>query len=62
MQPESELDDVWDAFTGRALALLVLERVGVAACGEESVLEMTLADNAEMLCGDRLGVLAHRGQ
>src|SRR5262245_28322699 len=34
MQPEGELDDVWDAFAGRALALLVLERVGAAACGE----------------------------
>ena len=49
MQPESELDDVWDAFAGRALALLVLERVGVAACGKEAVLEMILTDDAEML-------------
>ena len=62
MQPESELDDVWDAFAGRALALLVLERVGVTACGKESVLEMVLTDDAKMLCGNRLGVLAHRGQ
>ena len=62
MQPESELDDVGDAFAGRALALLILERVSVAACGQESLLEMILADDAEMLGGDRLAVLAHRRQ
>src|SRR5262245_59110554 len=62
MQPERELDDVRDAFAGRAIALLVLERVGVAACGQEALLEMALADDAEMLRGDRLGMLAHRGQ
>ena len=62
MQPESKLDDVWDAFAGRALALLVLERVGVAACGKEALLQVIHTDHAEMLGGDRLGVLAHRGQ
>ena len=62
MQPEGKLDDVGDAFAGHALAALVLEGVGVAACGQESLLEMLGADDAEMLGGDRLAVLAHRRQ
>ena len=62
VQPESELDDVGDAFAGRALALLILERLGVAACRQESLLEMLSTDDAEMLRGDRLAVLAHRRQ
>ena len=62
MQPECKLDDVWNAFAGLALALLILEGLGVAACGQEPLFQMILTDDAEMLCGDRLGVLAHRGQ
>jgi hypothetical protein len=62
MQPESKLDDVRYAFTSRALALLVLEGVSVAACGQESLVQMTLADDAEMFGGDQLRVLAHRRQ
>jgi hypothetical protein len=62
MQTECKLDDVWDVFAGRALALLIFERLGGTACGQETLFEMILADDAEMFCGDRLGMLAHRRQ
>ena len=62
MQAERELDDVRDALAGHAFALLIFERVGVAARREETLLEMLGADDAEMLRGDRLAVLAHRRQ
>ena len=47
---------------GGALAQLILEGIGVAACRQETLLEMLGTDDAEMLGGDRLAVLAHRGQ
>ena len=62
MQPEGKLDDVGDAVAGHAFAPLILEGLGVAACCQEPLLEMLGADDAEMLRGNRLAVLAHRRQ
>src|SRR5262249_34699059 len=59
MQAESDLDDVGNSILGDALALLIFEGVGVTARCEKSLLEMLGTDDAEMMRGHRLAVLAH---
>src|SRR5438046_2764805 len=61
VQPECKLDDVRDAFV-RAFALFIFEGIGIAACGKETLLEMVLANDAEMLWGNWLRIFAHRRQ
>src|SRR5262249_56472721 len=62
MQGKCNFDEVGDAVAGEALALLVLERLGVAACGQDALPEMVDADDAEQLRVDRLAVSLHRRQ
>src|SRR5258708_6497891 len=52
VQAESKLNDVGEIVLD-TLALLILERFGVAADGQEPRLEMVLADDAEVFRGDR---------
>src|SRR5215471_2032332 len=61
MQAERELDDVGNAVLD-APALLIRERLGIAARRQEPLLEMILANDAEMLRIDRLAVLAQRSE
>ena len=51
MQTERELDDVGNAFVGHALACLIFECLGVAACRQKMVLEMVVADDAQDASG-----------
>src|SRR5262249_49253902 len=60
MQTEGDLDNVWNAFGGRSFALLIFESFRVAACLQESLLQMFDADDAEMLGRNWLAVLPHR--
>jgi hypothetical protein len=62
METERELDDVRNPFAGQTLALFILERIGVAACREETLLEVISANDPEVLRGNGLRVLAHRRQ
>ena len=62
MKTKCELDDVGNAVAVHALPLLIFERVGVATCSQEPLLEMVGANNSEMLRSNRLAVLAHRRQ
>src|SRR5258708_22752326 len=60
MQAECELDHIREAILVDALALLIFERLRVAASSQKPRLEMVLADDAEVFRRDRPRVLAHR--
>src|SRR5258708_38869451 len=62
VQAECELDEVGDAFAGHTSALSIFERLAFPACRKETMLEVTLANDAEMFRGDRLAVSLHRRQ
>src|SRR6516225_7780959 len=62
MQAECKLDQVGNAVIGQALALLILERLSVAAHRQKALPEMVNANDAKMLGLDWLAVAFHRCQ